>query len=214
VVSFQPAIINPVPFTRGLPVHIKRYLPLSLFVFFAACPGDSTSPGDSSSFSFNYSGSGVGTGAFSASGTMPANASSLNNHDAAGAAQSADFDSYEVLAAHARGSGAYDIGGILTGRLTAGSTDLDASCDPQTTNCAEVLFIKNGSFTGVTLDQFCVLATGTVTVTEVTATRLKGTFGGIGGCVDDQGQNPTSITVTNGTFDVAIASQIPDLPNP
>jgi hypothetical protein len=195
-------------------VHIKRYLPLSLLAFLAACPGDSTSPGDSSAFSFNYSGSGVGTGAFSASGVMPASASSLNNQDAAGAAQNPDFDSYEVLAVHARGSDAYDIAGIQTGRLTVGSTDLDAGCNPQTTNCAEIVFAKNGHFVSATLDQICVLATGTVTVTEVTATRLKGNFAGVGGCVDDQGQNPTTITVTSGSFDVAIASQIPELPNP
>jgi hypothetical protein len=195
-------------------VKIKQFLPLTLAVFLAACPGDSTSPGDTASFSFNYSGSGVGTGAFSASGTMPASASSLANHDAAGSARNPAHDSYDVVAVHARGSDKYDIAGIQTGRLTVGSTDLDAGCDPQTSNCAEVLFIKNGGFGAVTADQICALASGTVTISEVTATRLKGSFAGLGVCTDDQGQNPTSITVTSGSFDVAITSEIPHPPTP
>ena len=68
-------------------MKINRFLPLTLVVFLAACPGDSTSPEASASLSFNYAGSGVGTGAFSASGAMPTSASSLNNQDAAGSAR-------------------------------------------------------------------------------------------------------------------------------
>ena len=190
-------------------MRIHRLLPLTLIAFLAACPGDSTSPGATASLSFNYSGSAVGTGTFSATGSMPASASSLNNQDAAGSAQNPTYQSYDVVAAHARGADKYDIAAIQTGRLTVGSTDITDTCNPQTTNCAEVAFIQNGGFVSQTVDHVCALVSGTVTVSEVTATRLKGSFAGLGGCVDGAGQNPTSITVTSGTFDVAITSQIP-----
>jgi hypothetical protein len=184
-----------------------------MLALLAACPGDSTGPSENSgAFTFNFAGSAVGTGSFSVSGVMPASAAQLNNADAAAGAQNSSQASFDVLGVNALGGNQYDVAVLQTGRLTVGSTDIDVqNCNPQTEPCAEFAYFTNGNFTAHTFDQACVLASGTVTVTEVTTTRVHGTFAGSGVC-SDQNQTITTITTTSGTFNVPLVAEIPASP--
>src|SRR5438045_1316908 len=155
-----------------LAVHIKQFAPLTLLAFLAACPGDSTAPNpNNGALSFNFAGSAVGTGSMNVSGDMPNNFATLGDHDAAGAAQVNGIAEYEVLGVNSRGSGRYDVADVSTGRLSVGTTDIDPNCNADTEACSFVVFITNASPNDQIIDEFCVLASGSVTISEVTDAR-------------------------------------------
>jgi len=192
-------------------VHINRLLGITCIAALVGC-SDSTGPNNNGAgVGFNFTGSATGSGTFSASGTMASSSANLNNQSAAAAAQNADFDSFDVLGVKARGSSRYDLALVQTARLTPGTTDIDQNCDSSTTNCAGFGFLTNVNFTTQDFDLVCGLVDGSITVTEVTNDRVKGTFSGSGICID-QATNISTFTTTNGNFDTPIVADLPQAP--
>lgn len=153
--------------------------------------------------SFGYSGGISGT--FNVSGQMPTSISGQETSSwAAGevVTTGADAGTY-VAASTPRDANSHDIAFLQTNRTNAGSSTIDFdNCTASV--CSTVFFffgLANG--TGSSFLQDCYLQTGTIVITEVSATRIKGTFSGAGLCFTPTGTQ-TSFTVTNGTFDVPI----------
>ena len=184
-------------------MQLNRLVIGASLALLASCKDSSTSPsGFSGTLSFSYSG--AITGNFSASGVMPAATGAMETSAwAAGEVSTVDGVTY-VAAATPRNSTSHDFFGFYVERTTPGSSSASDNC---TSNCAFVGFefgMQNGA--GNTWLQICSLTTGTVAITEITATRVKGTFSGTGECVPFGSSTPQAFTVTNGTFDVALVS--------
>jgi hypothetical protein len=182
-----------------------RFKPLVLVASLALLPGckDSSGPsGLNGTLSFSYSG--ALTGNFSASGQFnPVNMETVSW--AAGERDEANGILF-VGAAVPRNATSHDILGIEIERLTPGTATIAANCN---TNCAFVALIFGNDNTGSSFLLGCDIETGTVTITEISTTRARGTFSGNGTCFPPAGGNPQAFAVANGAFDVALVSTIP-----
>ena len=136
------------------------------------------------------------SGSFSASGQMPQTTTEQRTMDWA-AGERDDPDIF-VDAAVPRSATTYDVVFLSVGSTTVGSSDIAFDAD------VTILLGAQVSGTGQPL-QVCFLNAGTVAITEITATRVKGTFSGTGSCVDPT-PTTTSFTVANGTFDVPLVA--------
>jgi hypothetical protein len=87
----------------------------------------------------------------------------------------------------------------------SGSSRINLDCGTGPINCTHVVWSVDDRKLNVML-QNCGLGSGTVTITQLTATRVRGTFSGTGMCF-----RPTqgSFTVSSGEFDVP---RSPDTP--
>jgi hypothetical protein len=171
----------------------------------AGCGGDKASgpTGLVGAMSFNYTG--ALSGSFNVTGQMPASQSQMETTSWATGeiiASGTDAGTY-VIGATPRSASTHDFVFIQANRTNAGTSTIDydnCTVDP----CSTVLVVfgfDNGSSFGYLQD--CYLQTGTITITEVTATRVKGTFSGAGLCFSQSGTE-TAWTVSNGSFDVAL----------
>ena len=182
-----------------------RFKPLVLVASLALLPSckDSTGPsGLNGTLTFAYSG--AMTGNFSASGQF----NPVNMETEAWAAGERDDATGELFvgAAVPRNASSHDILGMAIERLTTGSADINANC---TSNCAFVAIIFGNNNTGSGFLLACDIETGTVTITEISTTRARGTFSGTGTCAPPAGTPAQAFTVANGTFDVALISSVP-----
>jgi hypothetical protein len=182
-----------------------RFKPLVLVASLALLPGckDSSGPsGLNGTLSFSYSG--AMTGNFSASGEF----NPLTMETAAWAAgERDDVDGILFVgAAVPRNSTSHDVLGIEIERLSPGTATISANC---TTNCAFVALIFGSENTGSGFLLACDIEAGTVTITEITTTRARGTFSGNGTCFAPGTGNPQAFAVANGAFDVALISAVP-----
>ena len=182
---------------------------LALCAIVAAGCGDSTKPG-ASTLSFTYTGAGVAnTTTFSVTGEIPPNivgTSSIGTTAwAAGGVDPASNYS-NILAAIPKSSSSWDLFGIGVTRKSVGTSPLDANCDDEATNCTGIFMFLGLNPNGDTFTYFCVLTSGSVTITSITDSRIAGTFSGNGFC-EDANFLETPFTVTNGQFDVAITPQ-------
>jgi hypothetical protein len=172
----------------------------------AGCGGDKASgpTGLAGALSFTYSGALSGT--FNVTGQMPAGQSQMETTSWATGeiiASGTDAGTYVIAATPRTAGSTHDFLYIQADRTNTGTSTIDF--DNCTANVCSTVFVifgfQNGTGTGYLQD--CYLQTGTITITEVTATRVKGTFSGTGLCFSQIGAQ-TSWTVTNGTFDVAL----------
>jgi hypothetical protein len=105
----------------------------------------------------------------------------------------------------ALGNGRGDFVMFSIGRATVGTSDVENTCNVDSDVCTGLNFFKNFDGNGDLFDLACYLETGAIAITEVTSTRVKGTFSGAGTCIDNS-QVETAFTVTNGSFDVALVA--------
>ena len=179
----------------------SRVLALAAFAFVVSC-GDSNGPsGNSGTASFNYSG--AITGSFEAEGAPPV-------LQPEGAEFAAGFRSDQdqvvgVVAVVPRNSTNSDVLIIQIPRLTAGSSTILDTCTAD--NCAAVLFSYNANNDSGEAQWSCGLLSGTITITSITSDRVEGTFSGTGECLGT-GPTPSAFTITNGSFDVRLLSNL------
>jgi len=157
----------------------------------AAGCGDGTGPGAlNGSLSFSHSGATSGT--FTASGSVLV-ADPEAATWAAGARDDAN-ESIAIAANIARPSNTFDDIIIDFPQLTPGTVTV--------ANGAHVV-ITFGQTQSGSATWFCDLTAGSVVVTSVSSSRVRGSFSGTGDCLGATG-GPVSFTVTNGSFDVPL----------
>ena len=182
-----------------------RRVALSALVLAAVACSDSTSP-NSSNGSSSFTFTGAGGGAFNVTGAVPTLQADVGSHDWAGGHLNTTSAGYEVGAAQARGAGRYDILGLFVHRLTVGTDVIDSTCT--TSDCTSLVFGRNLSQTDDNFDFICVATSGSVTITDISDSRITGTYSGSGSCYD-MSFATTAFTVTNGTFDVPLVQNLP-----
>ena len=192
--------MNSFSFTGDFVKHMRVLFAASLAIL-ASC-GDSSGPGNNSgTVGFSYSGATAGS--FNASGRLPLNGQTETVQWAAGFRSDVDV-AIGVIATSPRNSTSHDFFILQIPRLTTGSATIDPSCTAD--NCAVVLVDINANNSTSEAEFSCGLTAGTLTLTSVTSSRAEGTFSGTGECVSLAGT--TAFTVTNGTFDVALISNL------
>lgn len=190
--------------------HTRILLSLAALSFVAAC-GDSTDPDDgalSASGSMSFSYSGAGNGSYAATGSVPANTSAQTTTDWATGYRDVSDNSFTVISIRPGSGGLFDQVLMYIPRLTPGSVTVSSSCNPDTTNCAELIFLVGTNASGSQFQFLCGLETGTLTISTMNSTRSTGTFSGTGSCFSGAGAQ-SGFSVTNGSFDVAFVSDIP-----
>lgn len=97
-----------------------------------------------------------------------------------------------------------DFAWITIPRLTAGAVTIDGICPGET--CAAVSLALEVGTTGVSQAKYsCSLDSGTIRITSVTETRVKGDFSGTGFCIGAPGTpDLDQFSVAEGTFDVRL----------
>lgn len=175
-----------------------------------AC-GESTSP-DDSTLSFTYTGA-TATNAttFSATGTIPPGLSESNSVGttawAAGAVEPGANASF-VAGVVPRTATTWDFTAIAINRKTVGTSSIEESCDTETaTDCTGVAVFFNFQGNGDTYQYFCILVTGSVSITAVSDSHIAGTFSGNGSCFNSLDVE-TPFTITDGAFNVELSSQL------
>jgi hypothetical protein len=171
-------------------VKPSRALVAALLAVTAGC-SDIIEPALSGNLSFSHSGAITGT--FSASGSVL-----VANPDAAtwAAAERDDANQAIDIVAHvAHPSNTSDDIVVHFPQLTPGTVTV--------ANGANVV-MTFGRTTAGTAAWTCGLASGSVVVTSVSNTRVRGSFSGSGACVPASG-NPATFSAANGSFDVPLA---------
>jgi hypothetical protein len=179
----------------------RLILPLALLA--ALSCSDSTEPNVFGSLTFSYAGGGGGT--FTAQGGAPSfGAPSTTVSWAVGYTETGETF---VAASKPRSGQNVDMAILRIQRTSAGSEPIDTGCDEDgDVACTVMVLFLNFNGNGDTGDFFCTLTSGTIVITEISASRAKGTFSGSGTCVAGTGGAASAFTVTNGAFDVAVAA--------
>lgn len=187
---------------------LKRcLLPLVSVFLLASCGDDDPfGPGNlSGSMSFTYTGAGGGT--FDVSGTAPAIAANIGNASWAAGFRDEGATQLGVFGVRARGGGRYDTMILGISRLTVGSVNVEANCDPDLgEECSGFVFLTNISEADDEFDFTCVATTGTLSISEISQFRAEGTFTGSGQCLNPNLQI-SNFTIVNGTYSVALLSE-------
>jgi hypothetical protein len=181
----------------------------------AACGDDPASPnGISGSLGFSYTGAGAAAStSFSANGTIPSTVGSstggnnLGSGSWAAGSISPTTNYTTVGAAISRSSSAWDVTSISIARKTVGTSTVDPNCDDEAQNCTGVFVFFNFNPNGDTFSYMCALTTGSVTISAISATNITGSFSGSGECFTPTGAF-SSFTVTNGSFNVGVTTQL------
>lgn len=165
----------------------------------------------SGSLSFGYNGGTlVSAGSFAASGGLPASQTAQNTTDwAAGVRDDQSNNNISVIGSVPRAGSRVDLAMLMFDRSTAGTSTISVNCDTET--CPAVVFWYNLSESqNATGEVLCGLETGTMTLATVTTTRATGSFSGTGSCISlDDFTTETTFTVTNGSFDVPLLTDVP-----
>lgn len=180
-----------------------RLAAAALLLTLAACDGDPSGPGDSqSTVSITYAGTGI-SGRYAATGEPSAALPPLRQDYAQGR-RYASKGGIEVHSNATRSATMTDFSTIDIPRLTVGTSTIDPNCDDDW--CASVSLAVEVGTTGVSqARQSCFLRQGSVTVTAVSDTRVRGTFSGTGHCLSASGTDDIEdFTITSGSFDVAL----------
>jgi hypothetical protein len=181
-------------------VKHTRALLAAVLAVLASC-GDSSGPNNSGTLSFSYSG--ATSGSFNAAGRIPLGGQSETVEWAAGFRSDAD-GAIGVFASVPRDNSNHDFVVLQIGRLTIGSQTIESDCTAD--DCALVLVDLDADNDTGEAAFSCGLTDGTITLTSVTSTRAVGTFNGTGECFTTTGTG--SFTITNGSFDVALISNL------
>ena len=185
---------------------------VAVLAFAASCSDGPNEPtlNASGSVAFSYNGGTlVNAGSYSASGGLPTSQTSQATQQwAAGFRDTEDNNNVGVVASVPR-SNRFDMAMLVFDRSTAGSSTIDPNCTANT--CAAMILMYNISESSTaTGEVMCGLETGTMTLTNVSQTRATGTFSGTGSCISfDDFTTTSTFSVTNGTFDVPLLSDVP-----
>jgi hypothetical protein len=179
----------------------------------AGC-GDSTEP-DASTLSFSYTGAGAANATtFSATGVIPPNivgTGTLGTNAWAAGSINPTSNFTIIGAVIPRTSTTWDITQVTVTRKTVGTTPIDPACadDFESVECTGIVVFYGLQPDGDDFQFGCFLTTGSVTITSITATNIAGTFSGTGTCFNSVGFE-TPYSVTNGSFNVAVTTQLLD----
>lgn len=110
----------------------------------------------------------------------------------------------QVMSNRTHEGDAADFTWITIPRLTEGSVTIDGTCPGET--CAAVALALEVGATGVSQARYsCSLDAGTIHITSVTETRVKGDFSGTGFCIGGPGTTDLDqFSIAEGTFDVKL----------
>lgn len=173
-------------------------LPLAAFI--AAC-GDPAGPGEGggeSRVSISYTGA--------VSGTLvgqgdPDLSAAPNTQTFATASRAAD-GTVEIVAYGQRGGSRFDLTTLTIPSAEVGQAAVEV-CPGET--CSSVaLALDLGRATGSVATHTCHLDEGSIRVTSLTQTRVKGTVSGSGYCIPGAGGDLVDFQIAAGTFDVQI----------
>ena len=147
----------------------------------------------------------TGVGALSGDLSFSHSGATSGTFNASGSVLVAD-PSVATWAAAARDDAAQSIGIAAHIARPSNTSDEIAIDFPQLT--PGTVTVANGAGVGITFGRpqsgaaawTCALASGSVVVTSLSSTRIRGTFSGSGGCVSASG-SPAAFTVTSGSFD-------------
>jgi hypothetical protein len=195
---------------RGRPGHhtclehtmrMRIFTPLLVIgtLSLAGCGDDATSPRQDdhvgrAAFTYASPNSPV-NGSFAAEGARPADV--LTGTWAA--ASTDDADAY-VVALRQTGEQWEQLIVYIPG-ASLGTSAIVPDCD---NSCAFVALTVRKSMGGVSYQYLCEVMQGTVSVTSLTDSRIKGTFSGTGICESQDNPNQPSVTITGGTFDAPL----------
>jgi hypothetical protein len=183
---------------------------IGVFAFALLACSDSTGPsGLNGTITFTFGGQVFTiTGSAPATGTEPGpNANVVAGNIDVGLNQTI------AIAMKLSGGEASDFVVIGINRSTVGSTSIEAECDPEADTCTGMVYFQNASGTGTAASLVCGLISGTVEITEVTGSRIKGTFSGTGECYDESLDDISAFNVTAGSFNVALVAEAFAAPN-
>jgi hypothetical protein len=177
--------------------------PLATLLVFAACTdGKSPTEGsgnNSGSLSFSYTG--AIQGSFSASGVPSASEGST------WAGGEIDTDgSLLVVASKGHAQNRFDIIILQTPVAAAGTYQITETCSAEICpELAAILGIERNT-NWETFERSCWLDTGSITITNVTNRRARGTFSGQGTCLSivEQEMVEETFDITNGQFDTVL----------
>lgn len=185
----------------------------------AACGGDDdpTEPtGVSGSMAFSYQGAGSANAtAFNASGAIPlsvggeTNSNNLGTNPWAAGAFSTTQNYAVIGGVIPKTSNSWDIAQVVINRSTVGTNQITVDCgDVEDTSCTGVILMTGFNPNGDTLASLCYLTTGSVTISAISTANITGTFSGTGTCYNGLTAAESPFTVTNGTFNVGVTSQL------
>lgn len=202
-----------VPQYMRISVKHRSLAVLAALAFAASCSDGPNEPtvNASGSVTFAYNGGTlVNAGSYSASGGLPASETAQATQQwAAGFRDTQNSNNIGVVASVPRTGNRFDMAMLVFDRSTAGSSTIDPNCSAD--NCAALIFMYNFSQSETaTGEVMCGLETGTLTLATVSATRATGSFSGSGSCISfDDFNTESTFTVTNGSFDVPLISDVP-----
>lgn len=182
----------------------KRIIAAASLVLLASCDSATGTVNLGGLLSFTYSG-GI-SGSYSASGALPSTTAGQQTTTWAAAEVSAPSGAVFGISAQPRNATSHDYASLTIARTTAGQATVSPSCSLNCTNLYVIFGAPNTGVGGGFLQE-CYFESGTITITEISATRVKGTFSGTGKCYSYLGAE-TTFTVTNGTFDMAVLPSI------
>jgi hypothetical protein len=184
----------------------------------AACGGDDpTEPtGVSGSMAFSYQGAGsTNATTFNASGAIPlsvggeTNSNNLGTSAWAAGAFSTTQNYAVVGGVIPKTSNTWDVAQVIVNRSTVGTNQISVDCsDPEVTTCTGVFLMTGLNPNGDSLASICYLTTGSVTISAISTANITGTFSGTGTCYNGLTAAESPFTVTNGTFNVGVTSQL------
>lgn len=176
---------------------------LGVFAFVLAACGEGTSPtsGSNGFVSFTHTGAGGGSFYLAARAPNTGEEPDLNSNMTLGVSN--DTITF-AGAAKSRGGGYLDVVAFGLTRATVGSAAISADCDPENASvCAALIFGVNvdSSGEGGDSDLMCSLTSGSISITEITTSRIVGTFSGSGECVSAL-EVTSPFAIAGGTFNV------------
>ena len=193
-------------------MKISYAFALVLAAAVAGC-SDSNEPGTTGvagQFTFSYTGAGVANATtFTANGAMPTNAivnNGTNPWSVGYVDASATAPSTTIIGVVPRSSTTWDMALVNIDRTTVGTSNISSTCTADNCTSVGVAFGSNQNETNYLYS--CTLTSGTVNLTTINATTAAGTFSGTGTCFNSQTGAETPFTVTNGSFNVGITSQL------
>lgn len=186
------------PFSQPTMKTILRPMFVLALALTAACgdsPTDSGSNAGSGSLSFTYaSNNSPVSGVFSAEGSVPKNGE--------GTWAGAVRQGTDAAVLGNQVSGSIENAAIMgLPGVHVGPFVINENCD---STCASLAVVIEKVVNGQTRSYLCAMTEGTINVTSLSESRIRGTFAGTGACASLEEPNEPLITITNGSFDTPL----------
>lgn len=187
---------------------------MAALALLGACGDDPTGTNAtvSGSAQFNYIGGGGGS--FNANGAVSALASQQTIYSTNWATgwRENSLTSINVAANVPAGASTSNFFGLIIGRQSVGSSNIDVSCTSTNPACTEAFFVIGAAQNGVDFQFYCALESGTVTITAISNDNAQGTFAGSGTCTSGgSSSSQTDFTITGGSFNVPLVVTPPNI---